>query len=101
MARNQTSAGGPATRTMARIYSSQGYFDQAARIYKILFEKNPDNLSLIDEAAAFEQKMRAEKEAGVEKLVPLFSRLLRLLVRYKYISADKPSQGEADESAPP
>jgi hypothetical protein len=49
------------TATMAKVFASQGYLRQAARIYRCLLERNPQREDLADELATVEHRIAAQK----------------------------------------
>lgn len=73
------------TATMAKIYTAQGHYDKAAEIYRDLLRQDPGQCDLA-QALAEVEKRRLEKRSDSRKnLAPLFSRWVKLLLRYKQI----------------
>ena len=64
------------TKTMAKVYEDQGKFEQAARIYQFLLNREPDRKDLSDALLQLEKKRLA---SNCEGLVHLFIQWIDLL----------------------
>lgn len=73
------------TATMAKIYSAQGHYDIAAEIYRDLLKKEPGRRDLVQALAEVEQKQLEKRNDSRKNLAPLFSKWVKLLLRYKQI----------------
>ena len=71
------------TATMARVYSSQGHYEKAAKIYKHLLECEPDRQDLARALAGVEKKLREKAKESPGDLAVLFSTWVDLILRYK------------------
>lgn len=49
------------TKTLAEIYLRQGYFKEAYEIYKILHQKNPDDIEVIKKLEELEEIIDSSK----------------------------------------
>jgi len=70
------------TETMAKVYTDQGYLEKAAFIYRFLIEREPNRTDLAARLSEIEKRIHDEKRTGKEKLVPLFSQWVDLVLRH-------------------
>ncbi|MBW2568921.1 MAG: hypothetical protein JRD93_13685 [Deltaproteobacteria bacterium] len=67
------------TKTMAKVYADQGYFEKAAEIYRYLLKQEPERHDLFEALAEVEIKL---SEKAPDKLVLLFGEWFDLAVKY-------------------
>jgi hypothetical protein len=73
------------TATMAKIYTAQGHYDKAAEIYRDLLQEDPGRRDLIQALAEVEKRQLVKRSDSRKNLAPLFSKWVKLLLRYKQI----------------
>lgn len=71
------------TRTLAKLYADQGYYDDAERAYQELVDSDPGNGSLLSELEAI-QKLKHNSD-GEPDLKSLFSEWVVLVKKAKQI----------------
>lgn len=69
------------TETMARVYTGQGKYEEAARIYRYLLEQTPDRGDLRQALDAV-SSMMPETPGGWSELSVLVERWVRLMLRH-------------------
>lgn len=70
------------TLTLARLYESQGYFDQASEVYGKLMEKDPENKAVSECYREFKNKSRKDTQSNKSgQLEALFGQWIDLVVR--------------------
>ena len=84
------------TATMARIYSSQGYYEKAVRIYKHLLKSEPENQELVRALAGVEKKLQKKTKGGNEELSVMFSKWVDLILLYKRMRDLKKVKGKLE-----
>ncbi|HUV50485.1 MAG TPA: hypothetical protein VMW78_05640 [Anaerolineae bacterium] len=67
------------TKTMAKVYSDQGYLSKAAEIYRLLLKQEPDRKDLVDELSKIEKKL---SEKAPSNAVLLLSKWINLELKY-------------------
>ncbi|MEA3279341.1 MAG: hypothetical protein U9Q38_01900 [Thermodesulfobacteriota bacterium] len=67
------------TKTMAKVYADQGYFEKAAEIYRYLLKQYPERQDIVEAFAEIEKKL---SEKAPDKLVLLFGEWIDLAVKY-------------------
>ena len=85
------------TATMARVYSSQGHYEEAVKIYKHLLECEPDRQDLARALAGVEKKLREKAKGSNEDLSALFSTWVDLILRYKRMRYLRKIKGKLEE----
>ncbi len=73
------------TATMAKIYTAQGHYDKAAEIYRDLLQEEPGRRDLAQALAEVEKRQLEKRSDSRKNLAPLFSKWVKLLLRYKQI----------------
>jgi hypothetical protein len=73
------------TATMAKIYTAQGHYDIAAEIYRDLLQQDPGRRDLAQALAEVEKRQLEKKSDSRKNLAALFSKWVKLLLRYKQI----------------
>ncbi len=73
------------TETMARVYSSQGYWEKAAEIYRYLLRHEPDRQDLADKLSEIEKHIHIKKNTGKEHLVALFNQWMDLVLKHNQL----------------
>lgn len=82
------------TPTMAGIYASQGYLEEAVRIYAHILEKHPHREELKEALQAVKDRIEniqdesvniAVTKSGEAKASPVFESWFRILLRYSHI----------------
>ena len=68
------------TATLAKLYADQGYFDQAAEIYRSLIQRHPDRTDLKAALAAVENKLAEMAPPQNERLIRLFGQWIELML---------------------
>lgn len=82
------------TATMAKIYAAQGHYDKAAEIYRDLLQQDPERNDLTAAFAEVEKKRLEKASESKTHLALLFSKWVKLLLRYKQIQdLEKIKQG--------
>ena len=69
------------TVTMAKVYTDQGHYDKAVKIYRKLKRNEPGRKDLDELLAKAEQNLLNTKNK--ERLVPLFTEWINLVLKYK------------------
>lgn len=69
------------TKTMAKVYVSQGHFENAARVYQHLLEKNPNQTDIRALYEGVKKTIESNRFEKKEKLGRLLEQWLNLLVR--------------------
>ena len=82
------------TKTMAKVYADQGYFEKAVEIYRYLLEQEPNRQDLSDDLAEVEENLSAKEKKDLTDLVPLFSQWIELLFSYKKLQILKKLQNQ-------
>jgi len=75
----------PSTRTLARLYSDQGYHDKAIEMYQNLIQKFPGGKDILDDFSSVKIRMQQVKTTHEPKLALLFQEWLDLLTKYKQV----------------
>ena len=70
------------TVTMAKLFTSQGYHDKAAEVYRYLLEKEPERRDLQDALAAVEAKTAVADPSSEQRLGELIGQWIELVIRY-------------------
>ena len=78
------------TKTMAKVYTNQGYLTKAAEIYRFLLKQEPDRQDIIDELSEIEKKL-SEKAPGDPVL--LLSKWIDLMLKYNNLKKLKKIKG--------
>ena len=73
------------TATMARIYSDQGHYQEAAEIYRYLLQREPQRTDLAEALAAAEAKASETDAPPRRDLAALFREWIRLLLRMQQL----------------
>jgi len=71
------------TQTMAKVYAEQGHYSEAAKIYKHLLEKDPDQPDLKEALAEIEMILSQTPSQSTQKLVPIFREWIDLAFKYR------------------
>ena len=66
---------------MANVYAQQGHWSKVAEIYRHLLAAEPGRLDYADALAEAEAKMNEPGPKSPERLVPLFSEWIELLLK--------------------
>ncbi|MBS3809506.1 MAG: hypothetical protein KGY38_05065 [Desulfobacterales bacterium] len=70
------------TLTLARLFESQGYFEQASEIYGKLLEKDPENKAVSECCREFKNKRQKDTQTNKSgQLETLFAQWIDLVVR--------------------
>jgi hypothetical protein len=69
------------TETMAKVYADQGHWTKAVEIYRYLVKLEPHRQDLLDALEHARQKMEEHTDNSPDKLVPLFSQWIGLLLQ--------------------
>ena len=77
------------TKTMAKVYADQGYFEKAAEIYRYLLKQDPERQDIVEALAEIEIKL---SEKAPDKLVLLFGEWIDLAVKYNNLQKLKKNQ---------
>ena len=78
------------TKTMAKVYADQGYFEKAAEIYRYLLKQDPESHDLFEALAEVEIKL---SEKAPDKLALLFGEWIDLAVKYNNLQKLKKIKG--------
>jgi len=70
------------TKTMANVYTEQGYFTKAVEIYRHLLKHDPESRELNDLLSGVEKKLNEKKRKDREILEKLFREWIYLQVSY-------------------
>jgi hypothetical protein len=69
------------TKTMARVFASQGHWEKVAEIYRHLLAKEPEQLEFADALAEAEKKIDERRRNNPTHLISLFSEWFELLFK--------------------
>jgi hypothetical protein len=69
------------TETMAKVYATQGHWENAAAIYRRLLTEDPTRKDWIDALADAEKNLKTASRKNPEYLEPLFREWIELLFR--------------------
>jgi tetratricopeptide (TPR) repeat protein len=75
------------TKTLAKLYADQGYYDKAIEIYRHLVKKFPEREDLLDDFSDLKVKIQRIKTSNEPELSVLFQRWFDLLAKYRQINA--------------
>lgn len=73
------------TPTMARIYTQQGHYHEAAEIYRHLLALDPSRQDIAEALAEVEALQPEADHGGKKKLARLLHQWFRLAVRYRQV----------------
>ena len=88
------------TATMARIYSAQGHYQEAAEIYRYLLQREPQRSDLAEALAAAEANALKTDVRPRRDLAALFSEWVRLLLRLRQLRSLEELQRTLSSSRP-
>jgi hypothetical protein len=71
------------TETMAKVYTEQGHWAKAAKIYRYLLTLEPERRDLAEALAVAEKKTEGPAQTRYEDLVPLFREWIELLFTHR------------------
>ncbi len=78
------------TKTMAKVYADQGYFEKAAEVYRYLLKQDPERQDIVEALAEVEIKL---SEKAPDKLALLFGEWIDLAVKYNSLQKLKKIKG--------
>ncbi|MGD8989816.1 MAG: hypothetical protein PVI00_00040 [Desulfobacterales bacterium] len=71
------------TATMAKVYSEQGHWNKAAKIYRHLLAREPERDDYLEALAEVERKATQKRQKSLEDLDGLFHQWFDLMFKYK------------------
>ena len=69
------------TKTMAKVFASQGHWEKVAEIYRHLLAKEPEQLEFAEALAEAENKIEERRRKNPAQLISLFSEWFDLLFK--------------------
>ena len=75
------------SKTQAKLYADQGFYDKAMEIYRHLINEFPEQEDLLDDISDLKMKMQQAKASKEPELAILFKQWIDLLTQYRQIHA--------------